>query len=30
MDELPGEAYIHWNFRESQSKEVTLFISKQV
>ena len=30
MDEFLDEAYIHWNFRDSQSKEVTLLISKQV
>jgi hypothetical protein len=30
MGEFPDEVYLWWNFTESQSKEVTLLISKQV
>lgn len=30
MDEFPDDAYIHWHFMESESKEVILFVSKQI
>lgn len=30
IDELPDEGNVFWNFRESSTKEVVLFISKQI